>query len=297
LNPPRPPIPDFLGALTDRDRDLRRIGLMALLSPLAAAVTAFVAIGLTTAGSGPLMPWEYDGPAVVRSGAFVIVLGISLAAMAVGFISVAALVFKRPFRSFVTAARRFRWGLLLWGLAISLWGLAVIAFADAQIRGGELTPPILDAQVPWALRLEYVAAITLGFLVAATAEELVFRGYLLQQLAAFSHRIGLAVFGSSVAFALIHLEFDAAAMAARVLTGVAFCWAALRLGGLEFAIGAHLANNLLLGLINTPLLPDAEPFQGELIDVLLEAALALWIIGAAEVTRRLRWWGGTEPGS
>jgi uncharacterized protein len=287
---PRPPFPDFLAAVGDRDRDLRRIGLMLLLAPVAAAITAFLAILLTTLGSGPAMPWEREGPAVMRSGAFVIVLGISLAAMAVGLVSTASLVFRRPFRSFVTAAPRFRWGLLIWGICVTLWGLAAISLIDVRMRGGELEPPILDAAIPWTLRLEYVAAITLGFLVAATAEELVFRGYLLQQMAAFSHRIGLAVLGSSLAFALIHLEFAPAALAARTLTGVAFCWAALRLGGLEFAIGAHLANNLLLGLVNEPLLPDTEPFEGQLVDVLLEAGLALWIIGAAEVTRRLRWW-------
>ena len=283
------PFPNFLSALTDRDRDLKRVGLMLLLGPLAAVVTAFVAVVLTTLGSEGA-PGEGDGPVLARSSVFVIVLGISLGAMAVGFVSTASLVFRRGFKTFVTAARRFRWGLLVWGLLVTLWGLAVISAGDVLLRGETLdVPPVLDPTASWSLRIQYVAAITLGFLVAATAEEVVFRGYLLQQMAAFTDRMAIPVLASSVAFALIHLEFAPEAMAARTLTGVAFCWAALRLGGLEFAIGAHLANNLLLGLASEAMLPDAEAFDGDALAVVLEAALALWIIGAAEATRRLRW--------
>lgn len=289
-----PPFPDFLSAVTDRDRDPKRIGLMLLLGPLAAMVTAFVAVVLTALG-GDGAPGEGDGPVLARSSAFVIVLGISLGAMAVGLVSTASLVFRRAFRTFVTAASRFRWGMLLWGLVVTLWGLAVISAADVVLRGEALdTPPVLDPTASWSLRIEYVAAITLGFLVAATAEEVVFRGYLLQQLSAFTSRLALPVLLSSVLFALIHLEFAPEALAARTLTGVAFCWAAIRLGGLEFAIGAHLANNLLLGLVSEAMLPDAEPFQGDAFAVLLEAALALWIIGAAEMTRRMRWFRGDD---
>ena len=51
----------------------------------------------------------------------------------------------------------------------------------------------------------------------------------------------------------LHLDPDPVAFVARALSGAIWTWAAIRLGGLEFAIGAHLANNLMICLFWQPL--------------------------------------------
>ena len=75
--------------------------------------------------------------------------------------------------------------------------------------------------------------------------------------------------------------------AARALAGAAFAWAALRLGGLEFAIGAHVATNLMLALIQGPMLPEDPGVAGDVDDILGEVGLALYMIWAVEITRRM----------
>ncbi|MDF2901137.1 MAG: Abortive infection protein, partial [Phenylobacterium sp.] len=114
-----------------------------------------------------------------------------------------------------------------------------------------------------------------------------FRGYLLQQTAALTKRTWLVIAINAVVFALFHLEFDPVALAARALAGAAFAWAALRLGGLEFAIGAHVATNLMLALIQAPMLPEDPRVAGDFDDVLGEVGLALYMVWAVEITRRM----------
>ena len=88
-------------------------------------------------------------------------------------------------------------------------------------------------------------------------------------------------------FARLLMELDPTALAARALAGAAFAWAALRLGGLEFAIGAHVATNLMLALIQGPMLPEDPGVAGDVDDILGEVGLALYMIWAVEITRRM----------
>ena len=116
---------------------------------------------------------------------------------------------------------------------------------------------------------------------------MVFRGYLLQQTAAFTPNVWLIVAVNAAMFALAHLEFDPAALAARALAGAAFAWAALRLGGLEFAIGAHVATNLMIALFQAPMLPEDGEVTGGLEDVFGEVMLAFYTVWAVEITRKM----------
>jgi membrane protease YdiL (CAAX protease family) len=45
---------------------------------------------------------------------------------------------------------------------------------------------------------------------------------------------------------------------ARALSGAVWAWTALRLSGIEFATGAHLANNLVLVLMIEPISEGAQ---------------------------------------
>jgi membrane protease YdiL (CAAX protease family) len=264
----------FLQALTERDRRWPRILAMAVAAPAVAVVLmAMIAILLIQ-------------PRLRRSGVYVLQLGAALGALAFGIILAARFIFDRPMRTWITSAPRFRWSLLAWGAGLMAIGIAALMTADALFADGTFELPILD-QGPIDLKLFYAAALVVGLLAAAAAEEVVFRGYLLQQTAALTRNMAVVIGLNAAVFALFHLELDPSALAARALAGAAFAWAALRLGGLEFAIGAHVANNLMIGLIQAPMLPEDLPLAGDLDDVVGEVLLALYMVCGVELTRRM----------
>ena len=115
-----------------------------------------------------------------------------------------------------------------------------------------------------------------------------FRGYLLQQVGAFTRRIWLVLLINGVIFALFHLEFDPGALAARALLGAVFAWATLRLGGLEFGIGAHAAQNLGVALFGEVLLPGGPEATLKLSDLGYELILAGVILACVEGLYRRR---------
>lgn len=276
---------NFLQALRDRDHDWRWVAVMIAAIPASGFImTLPVVIAMEILGHGDLFA-AGPGPRLQRSAVFLVEVAGSLAALAVGILIAAKLIFRRPVRSWITAAPRFRWRLLIWAAGFTCAGVGLLMAVDAFV-GDKPQLPLLDQDASASLRLIYATAALGAFLVAAWAEEVVFRGYLLQQVGAFTRHTWVAIAISSVAFALMHLEFDPAALAARTLAGAAFAWAALRLGGLEFAIGAHLATNLMIALVQAPMMPDDGPPTGGLEDVTLEVLLAAYVVFGVELARR-----------
>ncbi len=252
-------------------------------APVAGVLISFpVMIALFALGGG-----EPEGPRLQRSALFVLQTALGLGSLAAGVVLTAWLIFGRPVATWVTAAPRFRKSLLVLGAAATLPAVGLLMAIDALAFGATPQLPILDA-VGLDLKLGYVCAVVVGLLVAAAAEEVVFRGYILQQTAAFTRNVWVIVGLNGVLFALFHLEFDPSALAARALAGAAFAWAALRLGGLEFAIGAHLATNLMLALFQAPMLPDDPAASGGLDEVLGEVALAAYTVAIVEILYRRR---------
>ncbi|MDP3746006.1 MAG: CPBP family intramembrane metalloprotease [Phenylobacterium sp.] len=271
----------FLHALTPRDRDWPRVAIMLVSAPVAGLLINFpVMVVLFALGVA-----EPDGPRLQRSALYVLQIALMLGSLAAGVVLAARVIFGRPVASWVVATPRFRKSLLVLGAAATLPAVAVLMAIDALAFGGELQFPILEP-AGLDLKLGYFCAMVVGLLVAAAAEEVVFRGYVLQQTAAFTRNIWVIVALNGVLFSLFHLEFDPSALAARALAGAAFAWAALRLGGLEFAIGAHLAANLMLALFQAPMLPEDPVAAGGLDEVLGEVALAAYTVWIVELLRR-----------
>ncbi|MFN7358502.1 CPBP family intramembrane glutamic endopeptidase, partial [Brevundimonas sp.] len=88
-------------------------------------------------------------------------------------------------------------------------------------------------------------------------EEAIFRGVLLQLLAAWFRRALPALVLAAILFSAVHGDPDPVAFAMRVIMGLTWGWATLRLGGIEFAAGLHFGNNLLLILM----IPAGEALQ------------------------------------
>ena len=104
----------------------------------------------------------------------------------------------------------------------------------------------------WLLTLPLIVVVTS---LQTTAEELFFRGYLLQTLGLLTRRSWLLVALSSALFAVPHLlnpEMSSGVLlvgALFLLLGAFFTVLTLRDNGLELALGAHAANNLVAALL------------------------------------------------
>jgi membrane protease YdiL (CAAX protease family) len=293
------PLPDlgetpFLAAIGPRDRSWSRVAAMVsgglALSFVFGLIATFVAMeGLLKFGID-LNPQatSFHEPPLIRAALYVLELSLALGAAALGALVAARWIFQRPIRSWITTAARFRWLRLAQGFGLAFIGVALVSQAVGVFKGGSLVDgaPIFDHAEPVLRRLVYVLANAAGFLLAAWAEEAVFRGYVLQQAAALTRRPYAALWISGVLFALIHLEFSPWALAARTIIGAAFAWTALRLGGLEFAIGAHLANNLMIALFGAPMLPGASADPGDALGVATETLMAVYLAACAELIRR-----------
>lgn len=172
-------------------------------------------------------------------------------AFPLAFVSLAAVMTNRPFQHYVTAAPRVRWRLLVLGLGLSFAVIAPLLIAAEIGAPSGSPPPVMSLTPDLARRALYVIAALL-LVPSAAAEELMFRGWLMRQIAAFTKSPVALVFATATAFSAAHLDFAPDAFLARVVMGAGFAYMALRLGGLELAVGAHAANNILFILFVAP---------------------------------------------
>ncbi|ACL94183.1 CPBP family intramembrane metalloprotease [Caulobacter vibrioides] len=211
-------------------------------------------------------------------------LAIILLALAVGFVGTAGAVLKRPFVEWLTDGRGLRFDLCLYGLTLGAAATLAGLIGNAAIDGDRLgfigsTPSGLAPGI-WV----YLVAMPLGFLVAAFAEELFFRGYLLKLLRWWGAHPVVAITVTSIAFAAFHLEFQPEVFALRMLSGAALAWSVYRLGGIEFAVGAHAAGNIVLAFFIPPL-SETTTSSADLYGVGIEILTSAMIIIGVEVVR------------
>lgn len=172
-------------------------------------------------------------------------------AFPLAFVSLAAVMTSRPFQHYVTSAPRVRWRLLILGLFLSFVVIAPLLITAELANPTAGRPSLMSLTPHLARRALYVVAALL-LVPSAAAEELMFRGWLMRQVAAFTKNPALLVFATAIAFSAAHFDFTPDAFLARVVMGAGFAYMALRLGGLELAVGAHAANNILFILFVAP---------------------------------------------
>jgi membrane protease YdiL (CAAX protease family) len=292
--------PAFLAPVTERERSWWRLLLMVVVGGLLAVLASLVAVivvvlvavlvgGMPLDDLPRLLSGEADESRPLLSYSFELAAaGLSLIATALVIVPFAARLYRRPVKSFITAAPRFRWALVAIGFAVAapLVGLAIAA--EVAIGETTLEPPILRA-TDWSEAAGYIGVAVVFLFMAALAEEMFFRGWLLQQTSAFTRSIPILLIVNGVLFSLIHVDPDPGAFFVRAAMGAGWCWIGLRLGGLEFATGAHLANNLAVTLFVQPLtftLPTGEP--SDLGSVIVQLAVVGATIAAVEYGLRRR---------
>ncbi len=181
---------------------------------------------------------------------------------------------ERETSTLFTSAAKFRWS-LLWmsALVVGLLGLAVTLPFDP-----ESTQQISDRIARFTITdwLLLTAVYGVGIFVQASFEEVFIRGWLLQHLCRFIPSVLVAILVTSVIFSALHIGHPGwATYAATFAIGLVFGWSALRLNGLEAAMGAHIANNLIGALLAGQMLAGNAPTM----DAADMALYALYILG------------------
>lgn len=161
---------------------------------------------------------------------------------------------RRSPRTLITAAPTIGWGRVALGFGV--WAGIQVLFT---MLGFLLDPNSLTVTFDPATFVPFAAMALCLVPLQTTAEELFFRGYLVQWASLLSRNRLFLVVLSAVIFTLPHLanpevQLDVPAMVAQYFAlGAFFAWISLRDGTLELAIGVHAANNLFaVLLVNYP---------------------------------------------
>jgi uncharacterized protein len=157
-----------------------------------------------------------------------------------------ALIHRRNPLTLVTGRRSIDWRRTGTGFGVSLALVALAGLVEFLIYPSALSlGPNLAAFAPFALLALVLTPIQ------ATAEEVFFRGYLVQGASLISSNFLFLALISGTLFMLPHLlanpEVDAGFLPVALYYfgfGAFLVWVSLRDGTLELAIGAHAANNL-----------------------------------------------------
>lgn len=178
-------------------------------------------------------------------------LNASILTLLVGVVTATAVLHRRSWRTLATPYARIDWRRMAQGAAV--WTALSLVFSVIEHL-------LYPGRYVWSLDLQrWLPFVLAGLLLTplqCAAEELVFRGYVLQGLGRCLRRpLALAVL-SSVIFTVPHLynpevaAYGLVIMAANYFVmGLFLAGVALRDGRLELAIGAHTGNNLLLALL------------------------------------------------
>jgi membrane protease YdiL (CAAX protease family) len=203
-------------------------------------------------------------------------------------------------KRWITSAPKFRWRLFLAGGALFAIIMAAALVLTEITSPGTLQAPIFDFSQNLQLRIAYGLVLLLVLPVAAAFEEILCRGWMMQQTAAWTRNLILIVLINAVIFSALHLDPDPGRNLSRMVVGLAFGWGALRLGGLEFSIGAHTVNNLMIALFASTLGKATEVAQAsKLGDVITDLCTTAAMIAAIELAARwtpLHDWAGVEGG-
>ena len=161
-------------------------------------------------------------------------------------------IHDRPFVSLFSAARKANWSKI--GFAALVWLIMMVVI---EVIGYLIEPENYQFQFD-AARFFPVLLVTLLFLPLQTsAEEFVFRGYLLQGIGLGTRRYWVAILITSVLFGGMHLanpeisEFGYAFVINYIEIGLLLAIVTAMDEGLEIALGVHAANNIYSATVVT----------------------------------------------
>ena len=185
--------------------------------------------------------------------------------------------------SSVTGRLRMAW--LGKSLLLAL-GVFVVYFAVLlgwSAASGDPVSPDFSHPGLWVM----VLLVLLLIPFQAAAEEYVFRGYLMQLVGGWLRHPAFAILLPVPLFVLGH-GYDVWGAASVGVFAVVAAWLTWRTGGLEAAISLHIVNNVLIFLLGSVGLVDANATSGAPIDLLASTlAMVVYALIADRWARRL----------
>jgi uncharacterized protein len=176
---------------------------------------------------------------------FLLVLGFGAGLVAVLFVRRG--LEKRPLISLVTAASHFRWSTVLAAFAIVVISSFALTYLTDSDASGVFDQRLTDYGLGGFLAV--LGLYLVGFSIQSTFEEVFVRGWLTQRFCAHGWSVWVAALASTLIFVALHWSPDIGPtyLASVLAMALMFAWSAIRLNGLEFAIGAHVGNNFVVG--------------------------------------------------
>lgn len=168
-----------------------------------------------------------------------------------------------------SVAGRLRFGWLGRSLVLAL-AVFLVYFAVLlgwSVAAGEPIEPDFSAPGLGVMVLLVLLLIPLQ----AAAEEYVFRGYLMQLIGGWLRHPAFAILLPVPLFILGH-GYDVWGAASVGVFAVVAAWLTWRTGGLEAAISLHIVNNVLIFLLGSVAVVDANATSGTPIDLIASAA-------------------------
>jgi len=192
-------------------------------------------------------------------------------------------IHRRPMRTLVTPTRSFAWRRMFQGFGVWLGLVALMSLIEALAYPGRYV---------WTLDLnKFIPFFFLALVfipIQTSAEELFFRGYLLQEMGLRWQNIWVLSSISGLLFGLPHLLNPEATVNYPLLGfyyfafGFSLAFVTLRDGKLELALGVHAANNLFSVIIanyTITALPSPSLFTIKTLDPVYSVLAALLGMG------------------
>lgn len=210
---------------------------------------------------------------------------------------------KRSFQSLFGPAKRVNWRHFRKGLMVAI-GVSVVAVV-VQFIHSALQPATYGAPVTQNMSLlnwlTILAPALILILMQIFAEELVFRGYILQQLRARFRSIWIWAIIPSVVFGILH--FDPATYGINAVfyvthttvIGIVLAVVTIRTGNIGAAAGLHFGNNAMLTFSGTK--GTLDGFSLFLTDMDLTSQQMTWSIltqTALVLLAFVMWWRITQ---
>lgn len=168
----------------------------------------------------------------------------------IGLWVAARILHRRPLKTFITPYRTIRWNQIIFGFSVTFSLFALQLIIDLIMKPNDYY--FQEFHFSNFLFLILISLIT--FPVQTTAEELIFRGFLLQFFAKFTKNPILISLMIGGIFGILHFsnpEMENGAFwigVDYIATGVIWTYVTVRTNSLEATIGAHAANNIFISL-------------------------------------------------
>lgn len=178
-----------------------------------------------------------------------IFLNVSFWFLILGLFVTVRLVHQRPFLTLITPYKTVSWRRIGQGFIVYLLIITLLGIVEFLI-----TPQNFEFVFDPAAFFPFLIAMLILIPIQTSAEELLFRGYLLQGMGQLSRNVWLLALLNGLIFMLPHLGNPEVARAPVLLAlfffvnGFFLAIVTLRDNRLELALGAHAANNLFAGI-------------------------------------------------